>query len=265
MVNINTLIPETDVILITLDSLRYDAAQSLFLKGHLPHLSKWLPKIGWEERYTPASFTFPAHHAFFSGFLPTKIKQSTTPRLFASKFYGSKSTTINTFTFDESNLISALAERGYSTVCIGGVGFFNKQTDISSIFPEMFQYSEWSEKFGVTDPRSTEHQFKAALPYLSNKNPLLLFINVSATHQPNYFYTLNQNEDNLISHKAALAYIDTQILILQKAFSKRDRNQFIIVCSDHGTAYGEDGYWGHQNGHETVMKVPYLEYLNKRS
>ena len=137
--NINKLIPYTDIVFITLDSLRYDAAQELFLEGDLPNFEKWLPKEGWEERYTPASFTFPAHHAFFSGFLPTKIHQKITPRLFASQFHGSESTDTNTYTFTEDTLVTALANEGYKTVCIGGVGFFNKQTAISRVFPNMFQ------------------------------------------------------------------------------------------------------------------------------
>jgi hypothetical protein len=33
------------------------------------------------------------------------------------------------------------------------------------------------------------------------------------------------------------------------------------VCSDHGTAYGEDGYRGHRLGHPVVWDVPYAEFL----
>ncbi len=34
-----------------------------------------------------------------------------------------------------------------------------------------------------------------------------------------------------------------------------------ILCSDHGTAYGEDGYHGHRLGHPVVWTVPYAEFL----
>ncbi|WP_299674321.1 STM4013/SEN3800 family hydrolase [uncultured Dokdonia sp.] len=262
--NINKLIPHTDIVFITLDSLRYDAAQELFLEGQLPNFEKWLPKEGWEERYTPASFTFPAHHAFFSGFLPTKIDQKVTPRLFAAQFHGSESTTTNTYTFTEDTLVAALANQGYKTVCIGGVGFFNKQTAISNVFPNMFQHSEWSEKLGVTEMKSTAYQFQKAVAYLQEDTPVFLFINISATHQPTHFYVEGKSKDDIETHKAALRYVDTQLEMLQKVFKKRSREQFIIVCSDHGTAYGEDDHWGHRNGHDVVMKVPYLEYLNRK-
>ncbi|WP_205410255.1 STM4013/SEN3800 family hydrolase [Aquimarina longa] len=262
--NINNLIPETDFVFITIDSLRYDAAQELFLEDKLPNFKKWLPKEGWEKRFTPASFTFPAHHAFFGGFLPTKINEKITPRLFASRFQGSESTTPHTYTFTESTIIASLENIGYDTVCIGGVGFFNKQTAISNVFPDMFQYSEWSEKLGVTEKYSTAYQFKKAEEYLNHENPLFLFINISATHQPTHFYIEGKEKDDYQTHKAALIYVDSQLQILQEAFEKRKRDQFIIACSDHGTAFGEDGQWGHRNGHEVVMTVPYLEYLNKK-
>ena len=137
--NINQFIPKTDVIFITLDSLRYDVAQELFLEKQLPYFSKWLSPTGWEERYSPASFTFPAHQAFFSGFLPTKIDQQITKRLFAPAFHGSESVDENTFTFPEATMVEALAHKGYDTICIGGVGFFNKQTALSTVLPNLFQ------------------------------------------------------------------------------------------------------------------------------
>jgi hypothetical protein len=34
-----------------------------------------------------------------------------------------------------------------------------------------------------------------------------------------------------------------------------------ILCSDHGTAYGEDGYHGHRIAHPVVWEVPYAEMV----
>lgn len=263
--NLNTLIPDIDITLITLDSLRYDVAQELFTEGKLPHLSKWLPATGWEKRYTPASFTYPAHQAFFSGFLPTRIGQSITPRLFAPQFYGSESTTIDTYTFEEPTLVEALSKKGYDTVCIGGVGFFNQQTAISRVLPNLFTYKEWSEEMGVTAKHSTQKQIKVAATYLKSDQPVFLFINISATHQPTHFYLEGKKQDDVETQKAALQYVDTQLEKLQQALQKRKRSQLIIVCSDHGTAYGEDNHWGHRNGHEVVMTVPYLEIFNEKA
>ena len=36
---------------------------------------------------------------------------------------------------------------------------------------------------------------------------------------------------------------------------------FAVVCSDHGTAYGEDGFTGHRLAHPVVWDVPYAEFI----
>jgi hypothetical protein len=35
----------------------------------------------------------------------------------------------------------------------------------------------------------------------------------------------------------------------------------VVICSDHGTAYGEDGFAGHRLAHPVVWTVPYAEFL----
>lgn len=259
--NVKAAIPTTDIVFITLDSLRYDVAQQLFLDGKLPNFAKWLPKNGWEERYSPASFTFPAHQAFFAGFLPTKINQKITPRLFSAAFHGSESTVDHTFVFNEATIVEALKKRNYHTVCIGGVGFFNKQTAIGNVFPAMFEFSDWNKSFSVTEKNSTENQLKTAVQHLGTDKSVFLFINISATHQPTNIYLDPNKADTICSQKAALEYVDAQLEILQDALQNRKRETIIIVCSDHGTTYGEDQHWGHRNGHQNVMKVPYLELM----
>lgn len=249
-----------NVLFLVLDALRYDAAQELFQEGLLPNFSHFLPSSGWEKRYTPASFTYPAHQAFFAGFLPTNVDQAVTSRHFAAAFHGSVSITDQTFLFQEADIISALGNLGYSTACIGGVGFFNKQTTVSQVLPNLFHESFWSPELGVTHPQSTAAQFTLAAQWLQSiTSPFFLYINVSAIHQPNCHY-LNAKEDSLASHKAALQYVDQQLPLLMEAMEVK-KPVCCFICSDHGTAYGEEGHWGHRNGHRTVMEVPYVEFL----
>jgi len=258
----NQVDQSANILFLVLDALRYDAAQSLFEAGELPGFAEYLPETGWEKRYTPASFTYPAHQAFFAGFLPTKVDQHITPRRFAAQFQGSVSTTDRTFLFKEANVITALRNRGYATACIGGVGFFNKQTEISRVLPDLFEESFWSRELGVTNPNSTQLQFELAADWLQQTTkPFFLYINVSAVHQPNCFYTSN-TKDSLKTHKAALRYVDTQLSLLMTAL-KKEKPVCCIFCSDHGTAYGEDGHHGHRNGHKTVIEVPYIDFLLK--
>src|SRR5690606_38582249 len=141
--DMNRLVGTHDIVMITLDSLRYDVAQTNFEMGMLPGFSQLLPASGWELRHSPGSFTFSTHMAVFAGFLPTPAAPGLHPRLFAAEFEGSESTTPETFVYDAPTWIEGLGERGYHSICIGGVGFFNKRTALSRVMPDMFDESHW--------------------------------------------------------------------------------------------------------------------------
>jgi arylsulfatase A-like enzyme len=87
-----------------------------------------------------------------------------------------------------------------------------------------------------------------------------LFVNVSAIHQPNAHYVEGAAQDSLDTHAAALAYVDAQLPLLLDALRARGPT-LCIFCSDHGTAYGEDGFTGHRVGLPCVWTVPYAEFL----
>ncbi|HSU57322.1 MAG TPA: STM4013/SEN3800 family hydrolase [Candidatus Dormibacteraeota bacterium] len=305
MVNMNQIVGSHDILFMTLDTLRYDVAQRCWAEGLTPNFASILPPTGWERRHSPGSFTYAAHQAFFAGFLPTSVEPGLHPRLFALQFPGSETIADTTCVFDAPDIVSGLASRGYHTLCIGGVGFFNERTPLGTVLPGLFAESHWSVELGVTDPHSMENQVGLAEQIihriaqshqperlgfeerLANVSParteysfdpvasgraavrdgprsgeerLFLFLNVSAIHQPNRFYLPDAKSDSLESHAAALQYVDRQLPRLLEALGSRGP-VFGIVCSDHGTAYGEDGYNGHRLAHPVVWDVPYAEFL----
>jgi hypothetical protein len=162
VINANLLIGSHDVVLMTLDTLRYDVAVSALESGLTPNMQSLLPSGQWELRHTPGSFTFAAHQAFFAGFLPTPASPGPHPRLFACSFPGSQTTCEQTCVFESENIVRGFADRGYHTACIGGVGFFNKLTELGSVLPNMFAESHWSQAMGVTSRDSTEIQIQRA-------------------------------------------------------------------------------------------------------
>jgi hypothetical protein len=185
------------------------------------------------------------------------------PRLFALRFPGSETIAENTCVFDAPDIVHGLADRGYHTVCIGGVGFFNKRTPLGTVLPGLFSESHWSTELGVTEPHSMENQVALAEQILHRvpaSQRAFLFLNVSAIHQPNRFYVPGAQADTLETHAAALQYVDCSIPRLLRAFHARGP-VFGIVCSDHGTAYGEEGYNGHRLAHPVVWEVPYGEFV----
>ncbi|HEY5761316.1 MAG TPA: STM4013/SEN3800 family hydrolase [Steroidobacter sp.] len=260
-VDMHRIVGTHDIVMITLDTLRYDVAQEQFRAGRLPHLAAHLPGSGWELRHTPGTFTYAAHCAFFAGFLPTPASPGPHARLFALRFDGSETTDERTFVFNETdNIVEGLTQQGYRTICIGGVGFFNMRNPLGSALPQLFTERWWRPEFSVTNAESTRHQVDLARERLEDAGTqrVFLFINISAIHQPNRHYA-KVPEDCLESHGAALHYVDAALAPLWQSLAARGPS-FVIICSDHGTAYGEDGYWGHRHGHPVVLDVPYAHF-----
>lgn len=264
--DMNEVVGRDDLLLLTLDTLRYDVAVELAAAGRLPNLAAHLPGGTWERRHAPGNFTYASHQAMFAGFLPTPAAPGPHPRLFAARFAGSETTAGRTYVFDTPDLVSGLAARGYRTVCIGGVGFFNKQGALGGVLPGLFEESHWEPEFSVASPTSFEAQVARAEKTVAELPPrqrLFLFLNASALHQPNWFHlpgATRETGDSRATHAAALEYIDRHVGRLFAAMSSR-RRCFAIVCSDHGTAYGDDGYTGHRLGHDCVWTVPYSHFF----
>lgn len=262
----NTVVGNHDILLVTLDTLRYDVAAELAEAGQIPNLARHLPDGAWERRHAPGNFTFASHQAIFAGFLPTPEGPGPHPRLFAAAFPGSESTATGTYVFSQSNLVAGLSAAGYRTICIGGVGFFNGRGELGSVLPNLFDEAHWSNDLGVTAPASFETQVTLAervVSGLTADQRMLLFVNVSALHQPNWFYLHGasaETGDSRATHASALEYVDRHIGRLFDAAASR-RDCFAVVCSDHGTAYGEDGYTGHRIGHPVVWTVPYAHFF----
>jgi hypothetical protein len=91
--------------------------------------------------------------------------------LFACRFEGSETIGAGTKVFNSDNWIGGLAVEGYRTLCVGGVGFFNKLTPLSCVLPGYFDESAWEPRFGVTDRESTRHQFEYAVQWLERLAP----------------------------------------------------------------------------------------------
>jgi hypothetical protein len=263
MLDANRYVGTHDLLFVTLDALRYDVARDELAGGRTPALAAVLPGGRWEERHSPGTFTYSAHAAFFAGFLPTPVAPRKHERLFALRFPGSETTGERTVVFDAPDIVAGLRGLGYYTVCVGGVGFFNKRTPLGCVFPDLFDESHWRPELGVTAPDAAGEQVReclAAVERVPRPRRVFLFLNVSAIHQPNRFYLDGATEDSLETHAAALRHVDGWLKHLFDGLRRRGP-WLCVVCSDHGTAYGEGGYTGHRVAHPVVGTVPYAEFV----
>lgn len=263
MIDANEVVGKRNILFITFDSLRFDAARASLLAGMTPNIARLLPGGRWEERRTQGSFTLPAHMAFFSGFLPVPSGPVRPKRLLAC--HAQRGTTIGerTFVFDAPDIVNGLAGLGYRTVCIGGVGFFSGETALGRVLPALFQEARWSPSTGTDCAESTRHQVDIALETLRTQRQdqrLFLFVNVSATHTPHFGYVLGASEDSWESQCAALSYADGQLGRLFDVLPDHGR-WLVLMCADHGEAFGDDGHSGHGIAHPSVWSVPYTESL----
>ncbi len=267
-IDANTILGTHDVLFITLDTLRYDVAAKALELGETPHLAAILPGRAWEKRHSPSTFTFGAHMSFFAGFLPTPAMprgadHAAHERLFAVRFPGSETTSVRTLQFDTADIVSGFAAHGYCTICVGGTGFFNKRSQLGSVLPNMFQESWWGETLGVGSRSSSQNQIELAVERIAAQRAdrrAFVFLNASACHAPHYFYVPGASRNTPETQRAALADFDSHLPRLLNALQKR-APVLTIICADHGSAFGDDGYRGHRLAHPSVWEVPYMETI----
>jgi hypothetical protein len=97
------------------------------------------------------------------------------------------------------------------------------------------------------------------LAEVSQDRPIFLFLNISALHPPTHIYVRGAAGDSTRTQGAALEYVDRQLPPLFETLKRRGRPGICYLMSDHGTAFGDDGYVGHRIGHPVVWTVPYAE------
>ena len=264
-VDMEQVVGRCDILFVCLDTLRYDAAIAEEKGGGTPVLNRY---GAWEKRQAPGNFTYPSHHAIFSGFLPSKDEARSIAEqemLFFPRSMGmGKAIPRGSYGFDASNLVEGLHGDGYDTWCVGGVAFFDKRSAMGRVFPSFFEKSYWNPSFSCPVKESTGNQVDFILKRLEqNTDPrkIFLYLNVCAIHYPNYFYLDGAGGDSLESHRAALVYVDGQLGRLFDGWKKGRGETFVICCSDHGTCYGEDGCQFHGINHPMVNTVPYKHFL----
>jgi len=284
-----------NLLFITLDSLRLDAAQS----AALPSLGSLEGPVAC---YTHGNFTLPAHFAFFTGFLPLPLDADhrflggTYSRLFrpASSRPAPGEVAIS---FDATTIISSFAAAGARVIGMGGVPYFdprNSQISFAPDFPE-FHYVGYSANSdygnGRTFAEAAHHSSIARLRDWLAAGPVdprrqhLIFVNEPSTHFPFVCpaTSLTAADDRLLvefdryvrlkrpvpdrlartllpwgidRQRVILEWLDTMLGELFDMLAGLRRQTLVVICGDHGEAFGDENRVGHFLNLDAVLHVP---------
>ncbi|GAA1858973.1 sulfatase-like hydrolase/transferase [Myceligenerans crystallogenes] len=280
---------DRDVVLVTLDSCRYDTA----VQAVTPNLDRLGPLLQAE---TSGTFTLPAHVAFFSGMTPRPLdgEHDLAGQQYRSIWRSTAarpSTAATAVPFTGPMLMDHYSRSGFKVIGAGGVTFFDPKEPgnwLPSLFDTFYYFGRTNATAADTRVRYREESLTLAHPEILADDAraakrFFLFINCPSTHIPyttpntrltnrtrallERLYRLHDSKqvtpdafapDEVASLHSmqvrALEWADQQLGILFDRLA--DREPLVVLCADHGEEFGDDGRYGHGHPHPSVTTVP---------
>jgi hypothetical protein len=263
------------LVVVVLDSLRYDSWVAASPAA--------LSRIGdLHRRWSYASWTAPSHHNLMMGLLP----HDSPPHVLASDHYKKDferyQERLGVPGIDFTSMLpglwlpSFLHDRfGYSTHAMVSMPVLNPATVVNRGFDSYELMPSHNDMAAMVDRLS-----------FSADRPSFYLLNVGETHYPYALPTedpsqwprvsglhgvlkhMDRDEDappwtradlDLMRERqvAAVRYLDG---VFERLYDAVPDDTWLIVTSDHGELFGEDGYFGHGPiMHEKVFEVPFVE------
>jgi arylsulfatase A-like enzyme len=260
---------KNNLLLITFDSCRFDS----FAQAKTPNISR----LGSaERRYSYASWTVPSHAVYLLGASP-----HTSPKgVFASEVYKNDfkkwgdRLNIPDISFKgfvpRLSLPAFLKEHGYKTNALVSMPVLNQTTILNNHF-DRYQLMK------------CHHDFNAIIDNLifEKDKPSFYLLNVGADDLPRIsgvhgvfkhmddlvvgggeekeerFFDMDQMRALHDKQRKNVEYLDG---LFEKLYEVVPPNTHIMVMSDHGELFGEEGYFGHGPiVHEKVLEVFFVE------
>jgi Arylsulfatase A and related enzymes len=278
---------ERDVVIVTLDSCRYDTA----LRASTPNLDG-LGRLVKAE--TCGTYTLPAHVGFFGGQFPRPLDgvYPFAGRKLAALWRSAAARPTPgsvAVAFEGPTLLDHYRARGFRIIGAGGVSFFDPEEPgnwLPGLFDEFHYFGRPNRATGDrvrdrADSLTLSHVGLLADACASSRR-FLLFLNCPSTHIPyttprspltartarvlRSLYALHDRKvfGPVISAEDTAILLDLQRKALEWADERlgelfdllRPREPLVVVCADHGEEFGEGGRYGHGHPHPTVMTVP---------
>ena len=267
----SALLPSESVLLVSLDSCRYDTFAAAHASGRLSHLSAIGPL---HKALAPSYFTYGSHAAFWMGFTPGVIGSAEpwlnpkAGKLFRMAFAGhSGQDGDQSFRLEGANIIEGFRRQGYCTIGSGAVDWFNTQ-GTGSVLSQPFEHFHFA---GNTWSLGEQlHWIEKRLAEVPDNQPCFVFLNVGETHVPYWhegaawdrwpspcvpFGSAHSSAvESARRQRACLEWVDKQLSPLLEHFVQGT----VFICADHGDCWGEDGLWEHGISHPATLTVPLL-------
>jgi hypothetical protein len=271
-----------NLVVVILDSLRYDTWMAAVPRS--------LAGLGAaERRFSYASWTAPSHYNLLMGLLP----HTSPPHVYASEYYkrdfiryGER---LGVPDMEFKKLLPSIFLPTYLKHTLG------YRTHARVSMPVLNKFTPINRDFDSYELMPTHNDMSAMIEELNfdPERPSFWLLNVGETHYPyaypgvgagdlphisgvhgvfkrldemrgeegaaGEFFTETRLKELHERQVAALEYLDG---VFEQLIARLPENTWLIVTSDHGELFGEDGYFGHGPiAHDKVLEVPFVEGL----
>ena len=265
-------------VVVVLDSLRYDSLTAA--------TSTNMARLGdIERRWSYASWTAPSHYNLLMGLLP----HTSPPRVYASEYYKADfirySERLGVEGIEFRKLLPSIFlptflrnVLGYRTHAMVSMPVLNRHTAINRDFDSYelmpkhndlaamlgkMTFDEERPSFYLLNTGETHYPYAlpdedpSRWPRISGVHGVFKNLDDPAAPAAEGFFDTQKLAELRERQIAAASYVDG---VIGKLFDVVPPRTWIVVTSDHGELFGEDGYFGHGPiAHDKVLEVPFVE------
>ncbi|MFO0998983.1 MAG: hypothetical protein U0936_01485 [Planctomycetaceae bacterium] len=130
------IVGKADIVFITLDTLRFDVATLAMKRTDAESAKNHSGRINYDTRRV--ALPLPHIRPFCGFFAYSVVSGNRTLVRWRPDFRAVKRRPMKTFVFDAPDIVTGLVDVGYTTICVGGVGFFNKQSPFETFCQDCF-------------------------------------------------------------------------------------------------------------------------------
>ena len=271
-----------NLVLVTLDSLRYDTC----LEAE-PVMMRRLGEI--ERRFSYASWTAPSHYNLLMGLMPHTSPAGMLAAAYYRRDYERYADRLGLDGIGLGSLLPHLflptllrEHLGYRTAAYVSMPVLNPHTPLNQHFdhyelmPDHHDFPGMLERMEFSDDRPTFHLLNVGethypysfggddgsqLPHVSGVHGAVKRMGDTAEADPAIPFSAAELQELRSRQVRSAGYVDG---LLEGLYDVVPPNTWIVVTSDHGELFGEDGYFGHgPMQHEKVLEVPFVEGLRR--